>query len=47
MVIFHHMTQVDFIINILTHFVQTSGTCLLIVEVQLHTFIIALPPLRT
>jgi len=26
----------------LTHFAQTSGTCLLVVEIQLYTFVIAL-----
>jgi len=38
------MYLVDFIINIMTHFVWTS--CLLIVELQLYTIFIALPPLR-
>ena len=41
------MYLVDFIVNILTHFVWTSGTCLLIVELQPCTIFIVLSPLRS
>ena len=43
-----HFVQTSgvYLINILTHFIWTLGTCLLIVEVQPRMFIISLPPLR-